>query len=184
LKIINSVNFPVQVIWAGKPYPQDQDGITLFNRIRSLTEMLPNCAVLIGYELELSALLKRGSDIWLNTPRMYHEASGTSGMSAAMNCSVNVSIPDGWIPEFAHDTKNCFIIKPAGSVNYTEQNDHEEAHNMLDLLEHTVIPKYYESASEWLKIIKKAALDISVDFDSERMVNQYTYLLYDTFEQD
>ncbi|MDZ7649446.1 MAG: hypothetical protein U5K54_21105 [Cytophagales bacterium] len=63
-------------------------------------------AILTGYEMQLSGLLKRGSDLWLNTPKMYREASGTSGMTAAMNGSVNLSIPDGWIPEFSNHGKN------------------------------------------------------------------------------
>lgn len=184
LSIINSRRYPVQVIWAGKPYPEDEAGITLFNRIRSLKEFQPNCAVLTGYELQLSAMLKKGSDIWLNTPRMFHEASGTSGMSAAMNCSMNVSIPDGWIPEFAVDNKNCFIIPPAKTNKYTAENDREEARNLIDLLEHKVIPMYYQSITEWLKIIKRASLDVNAGFDSDRMVNQYTYLLYDQADQD
>ena len=65
---------------------------------------------MIGYELELSTLLKKGADIWLNTPRITREASGTSGMSAAMNGAINFSIADGWHPEFSNDEKNSFTI--------------------------------------------------------------------------
>ena len=99
---------PVQLIWAGKPYPEDYGAIAQFNQIIHKMWPFANCAVLTGYELGLSALLKKGSDVWLNNPRMYREASGTSGMTAAMNGSINFSLPDGWVPEFAKDEENCF----------------------------------------------------------------------------
>lgn len=178
VRIISSTDFPLQVIWAGKPYPSDQGAIGLFNHIVSITKSLPNCAILTGYELELSKLLKRGSDVWLNTPRMYREASGTSGMTAAMNGSINVSIPDGWIPEFANDKKNCFIITPAEVGHDTHENDKIEARNLYDLMENTIIPLYYKSSVEWVKIMKQAAYDITPYFDSERMIKEYYSLLY------
>ena len=82
---------PVQVIWAGKPYPGDDGAIQIFNRLAQLCEQYDHCAVLPGYELELSRLLKAGADVWLNTPRVTREASGTSGMTAAMNGAINFS---------------------------------------------------------------------------------------------
>ena len=97
LKIVNNVDSPVQVIWAGKPYPGDTGSIDIFNEIYWKTKPLKICTILTGYELGLSALLKRGSDVWLNNPKLYREASGTSGMTAAMNGSINFSIPDGWV---------------------------------------------------------------------------------------
>jgi len=97
-QLITSKNQPVQIIWAGKPYPEDHQSIERFNRIFYGTKEFSNCAVLTGYEIGLSGMLKRGSDVWLNNPKMYREASGTSGMTAAMNGSINLSIPDGWIP--------------------------------------------------------------------------------------
>src|SRR6516225_5523381 len=93
-----------------------------------------NCAVLTGYELGLSALLKKGSDVWLNNPRMYREASGTSGMTAAMNGSINFSLPDGWVPEFAKDQKNCFVIQKANDSLSSDQKDRIEATNLIDTL--------------------------------------------------
>ncbi|MCI0751265.1 MAG: alpha-glucan family phosphorylase, partial [Flammeovirgaceae bacterium] len=95
LKIIQNKEYPVQVIWAGKPYPEDYTAINIFNEIYWKTKPLSNCTVLTGYELWLSGHLKKGSDLWLNNPKLYHEASGTSGMTAAMNGAINLSIPDG-----------------------------------------------------------------------------------------
>ena len=95
------------------------------------TKDLPNCTVVTGYELWLSDHLKKGSDIWLNNPRLYHEASGTSGMTAAMNGSVNLSIPDGWVPEFAKHGKNCFIIDTADDGLTQESKDKIEVSKII-----------------------------------------------------
>jgi starch phosphorylase len=113
VRIASNTKYPVQFIWAGKPYPEDTASTQIFNDIYWKTLPLKNCTILTGYELNLSALLKRGSDVWLNNPKLYREASGTSGMTAAMNGSINLSIPDGWVPEFAQHGKNCFSIEPA-----------------------------------------------------------------------
>ncbi|MDB5144874.1 MAG: glgP [Mucilaginibacter sp.] len=169
---------PVQIIWAGKPYPEDYGAIEQFNQIIRRTKPLANCAVLTGYELALSALLKKGSDVWLNNPRMYREASGTSGMTAAMNGSINLSLPDGWVPEFAQDQKNCFVIKPADDKLYTDEKDNKEAATLMDILEKTILPMYYNDKKKWLSIIKKAAKDIVPAFDSGRMVDEYYQKMY------
>jgi starch phosphorylase len=99
--LVEQKDLPIQIIWAGKPYPTDEYAKSVFNHLVSYTKGHPNCAVLTGYELGLSAQLKKGADVWLNNPRRPREASGTSGMTAAMNGAVNVSINDGWIPEFS-----------------------------------------------------------------------------------
>lgn len=176
--LINNKEFPVQVIWAGKPYPEDYTAINIFNEIFWKTKPFPNCTVLTGYELWLSGHLKRGSDVWLNNPRLYHEASGTSGMTAAMNGSVNVSIPDGWIPEFAKHGKNSFIIQPADAQLSQEEKDKLEANSLYDLLENEVIPMYYKSPAKWLKLMKAGMTDVLPYFDSARMADEYYEKLY------
>lgn len=178
LKIFQNEKYPVQMIWAGKPYPEDYNAINVFNEIYWKTKDLPNCTVLTGYELWLSAHLKKGSDLWLNNPRIYHEASGTSGMTAAMNGSINVSIPDGWIPEFAKHGKNCFIIEPAKELLTDESKDRLEAKTLLDLLEHEIIPLYYDNPSQWLKIMKASMTDVVPYFNSGRMAMEYYERLY------
>ena len=80
-------------------------------------------------------MLKKGADVWLNNPKMYREASGTSGMTAVMNGAINLSIPDGWIPEFAIDGENCFIITPAPDDISEAERDVEENANLMDKLE-------------------------------------------------
>ena len=83
-RLISNSKYPVQIIWAGKPYPFDYYAIDIFNHLVNYSKTAPNLAVLIGYEMDLSRKLKEGSDVWLNTPRITREASGTSGMTAAM----------------------------------------------------------------------------------------------------
>jgi starch phosphorylase len=178
LKIAQNKKLPIQIIWAGKPYPEDYSAINIFNEIYWKTKDLPNCTVLTGYEIWLSGHLKKGSDLWLNNPRIYHEASGTSGMTAAMNGSINLSIPDGWVPEFAKHGKNSFIIQPATEPATQEAKDKIDAQTLLDLLEHEIIPLYYNNPDKWLKIMKTSMKDVIPEFDSGRMVREYYQELY------
>ncbi len=178
LKLINDAKFPVQIIWAGKPYPEDMESIGLFNHIIASVKSFVNCAALTGYELALSALLKKGADVWLNNPRMYHEASGTSGMTAAMNGAINVSLPDGWVPEFAKDKENCFVIQPASDLLPADEKDMRENGNLMDTLEQFVLPIYYDDKSQWLSILKRAAADIVPDFEAGRLADEYYKTMY------
>jgi starch phosphorylase len=176
--LINNKDFPIQIIWAGKPYPEDYLAINLFNEIFWKTKDHKNCTVLTGYELWLSGHLKKGSDLWLNNPRMYHEASGTSGMTAAMNASVNISIPDGWIPEFARHGENSFVIPAAADTLTAEEKDKAEGNALYDLLEKEIIPMYYKNQSAWTKVVQNSMRDVVPVFDSGRMAKEYYERLY------
>lgn len=178
MRIAQNTKYPIQIIWAGKPYPEDYGAINIFNEIYWKTKDLPNCTVVTGYELWLSGHLKKGSDLWLNNPRLYHEASGTSGMTAAMNGSINVSIPDGWVPEFARHGKNAFIIDTANDQLTPESKDKIEGQALLDLLEKEIIPMYYEQPDRWLKLMKTSMGDVLPQFDSGRMADEYYKILY------
>lgn len=178
MKLVNNIQFPVQLIWAGKPYPEDMEAIDLFNQIITKVKPLANCAVLTGYELGLSSYLKKGADLWLNNPRMYHEASGTSGMTAAMNGAINLSMPDGWVPEFARDGENCFLIQPANEHLSVDQKDQFENINLMEALENVVLPIYYEDNRKWFGILKLAAADVDPSFESGRLARQYYELMY------
>ncbi|MBL7850061.1 MAG: alpha-glucan family phosphorylase [Cyclobacteriaceae bacterium] len=177
-RVANKADMPLQVIWAGKPYPEDVDSIAMFNDIMAKTKALSNCAVLTGYELHLSALLKGGSDVWLNNPKITREASGTSGMSAAMLGSVNVSIPDGWVPEFAKHGKNCFSVEAADQKLDEKEKNRLEAARIYDVLEQEVLPTYYNKPDKWFKIMRQAWMDVKEDFDSNRMAREYYEQLY------
>jgi starch phosphorylase len=175
LRIAGSKKYPVQVIWAGKPYPEDFSAINIFNEIYWKTKEVPNCTVVTGYELWLSGHLKKGADLWLNNPRLFHEASGTSGMTAAMNGAINLSIPDGWVPEFASHGVNSFIIPTA---NAEEDVDKVEAKSLLDLLEKEIIPMYYDHPAKWQEIVKNSMNGVLPAFDSGRMVKEYYENMY------
>jgi starch phosphorylase len=177
-RLVSDTKRPVQIIWAGKPYPMDYTAIALFDKIVNLCKTYTNCSILVGYELKLSRLLKQGADVWLNVPRLTHEASGTSGMSAAMNGAVNVAIPDGWFPEFAIDKENCFIIPAAGSSLPEHQQDEADANSFYDILEHDILPMYYDNPAGWLSILKKGMKTIVPQFDSKRMAREYYQKLY------
>ncbi|RYY21132.1 MAG: alpha-glucan family phosphorylase [Cytophagaceae bacterium] len=176
-KLVTDDKRPVQVIWAGKPYPKDFGAIDTFNHIIKATKQLKRCAVLVGYELALSAELKKGSDLWLNTPRYPREASGTSGMTAAMNACVSVSIADGWIPEFAKDGENCFIIEHADEQLPEQEKDTIEANTLYNVLEKAV-SLYYDQPQQFTKIRKAAMKDVEPQFESTRMAKEYYELLY------
>ena len=177
-RLINNDKYPVQIIWAGKPYPYDFYAIDVFNHLVNFTKNKSNLAILVDYEIELSRKLKTGSDIWLNTPRITREASGTSGMTAAMNGSVNVSINDGWIPEFAKDEVNSFILPELDPKMNVWEQDKLDATNLYDILENKVIPTFYDKPREWSKIIFNGMDDVMPDFTSNRMAKQYYKELY------
>lgn len=177
-RLANKAKMPLQVIWAGKPYPEDTDSIAMFNDIQAKIKSMPNCAVLTGYELRLSRLLKGGSDIWLNNPKITREASGTSGMAAAMLGSVNVSIPDGWVPEFAKHSKNCFCVEAADQQLDEKEKNQLEASRIYDVLENEVLPTYYDKPEKWFAIMTQAWKDVKEDFDSNRMAREYYEQLY------
>ncbi|UOQ74943.1 alpha-glucan family phosphorylase [Hymenobacter cellulosilyticus] len=169
---------PVQVIWAGKPYPKDYGAIGMFNDIIQRTKQFKSCVVLTGYELGLSALLKKGSDIWLNTPRFPREASGTSGMTAAMNASLSLSIPDGWIPEFVRHGENGFLL-PLANLNEPDHvKDDVEARGVLDVLENEILPLYYDEPAKYLEIAKTAMREVEPEFESHRMATEYYQEMY------
>lgn len=176
--MLNSTKHPVQMIWAGKPYPFDFTALETFNRLIHITRDYPNATVLVGYELELSRFLKTGSDIWLNNPVVTREASGTSGMSAAMNASVNLSTYDGWVCEFAKDGVNSFIMPPADPELNPDDRDYHDIHSFYQALNHKVLPAYYDHPKKWDEIVFHSMNDIVPFFDADRMADQYYREIY------
>ena len=178
-RLINNPKYPVQVIWAGKPYPFDYPAIGTFNNLVHLSKRYKNVAVLIGYELYLSRRLKQGADVWLNNPRVPREASGTSGMTAAMNGAVNFSTDDGWIPEFVKHGVNGFVVPKAdyANMNVHDQDDYD-LNKVYEILEKEIIPAYYENKDGWRKIVKNGMDDVRIQFDSNRMAAEYYDIMY------
>jgi starch phosphorylase len=178
-ELLNNTKHPVQVIWAGKPYPLDNPAISDFNHLVHLSKRYKNVAVCIGYELSLSKRLKQAADIWLNNPRVPREASGTSGMTAAMNGAVNVSTNDGWICEFVNHGHNGFVVPTA---DYHNMSVHEQDQYDLDylykILNEEVLPIYYDEPDTWRQIVKNGMQDVRYQFESNRMADEYYKLLY------
>ena len=178
-KLLNDKKYPVQIIWAGKPYPVDYPAISEFNHLVHLSKKYNNVAVLVGYELGLSKRLKQAGDVWLNNPRVPREASGTSGMTAAMNGSVNFSTDDGWIPEFINHGHNGFVIPKADYANMTVQaQDEYDLKKLYEILEQEILPLYYGNYDTWRMVIKNGMRDVRFQFDSNRMAHEYYELLY------
>ncbi len=177
--LINNPERPVQVIWAGKPYPSDYGAISTFNHLVHLSKKYPNVAVCVGYELALSKRLKQAADIWLNNPRVPREASGTSGMTAAMNGAVNFSTFDGWICEFAEHGENSFIVPTADYQNMSiHDQDQFDLENLYQVLEKEIIPTYYTDKNTWDDIVKKGMKDVVSGFESNRMATEYYEIMY------
>jgi starch phosphorylase len=177
--LIHNKNYPVQIIWAGKPYPVDYPAITEFNNLVHLSRKYRNVSVLIGYELMLSRRLKQGADCWLNNPRVPREASGTSGMTAAMNGAVNFSTSDGWIPEFIKNGQNGFVVPKTDYSSMTVQDqDAYDLNHLYEILNNQILPLYYDNYEAWREIIKNGMNDVRFQFDSNRMAREYYELLY------
>jgi len=177
--LLNNKKYPVQIIWAGKPYPLDFPAITDFNYLVSLSKRYSNVAVCIGYELTLSKRLKQAADVWLNNPRVPREASGTSGMTAAMNGAVNLSTNDGWICEFINNGNNGFVVPPVDYMNMgVEEQDKYDLNKIYDILENEILPIYYDKFETWRQIVKNGMRDVQFQFDSNRMANEYYEIMY------
>ena len=178
-RLLNNPKYPVQIIWAGKPYPMDYSAISTFNTLVEESKYYKNMAVLTGYELALSKSLKQGSDLWLNNPRVPREASGTSGMTASMNGSVNLSTDDGWIPEFAKNGVNGFVVPQADYKNASVYDqDNFDLENLYNVLENEILPMYYDRPDEWRKIQHNAMEDVKRHFNSDRMADEYYKQIY------
>jgi glycogen phosphorylase len=176
--LVNSSDRPIQIIWAGKPYPFDFGAIEIFNELVRNTKDYPNVAVLVGYELELSRQLKYGADLWLNNPIVTREASGTSGMTAAMNAAVNLSTFDGWVCEFAKDGENSFIIPPADASLTPDARDRHDMLGFYEIMDEKVFPLYYGQPDQWWKLVLQSMNDVIPFFDADRMVDEYYSRIY------
>jgi starch phosphorylase len=178
-KLMKNSKYPVQIVWAGKPYPMDYPAIDDFNYLVHLSKGYKNIAVLIGYELGLSKRLKQAADVWLNNPRVPREASGTSGMTAAMNGAVNFSTDDGWIPEFIDHGNNGFVIPQADYANMSvQQQDQYDLDKLYEILESDMLPMFYENYDTWRQIAWNGMRDVRFQFESGRMAGEYYDKLY------
>lgn len=177
-RLLNNPDYPVQLVWAGKPYPFDEGAKYNFNKLYYRSHLHPNMAVLTGYELRLSKILKDGADVWLNTPVVPREASGTSGMTAAMNGAVNLSTNDGWICEFAQPNHNSFIVPEADRHATADVRDAHDVNGFYDLLEQQILPMYYDRPAEWQALVARSMTDVLAYFTADRMAREYYERVY------
>lgn len=165
----------LQIIFAGKPHLDDDDMIKVWNEFLCLSRELPNFFILPGYELEMSKLLKAGADLWLNTPRAPDEACGTSGMSAAMNGALNISILDGWMLEANKENFFPFGSQyPVGSAADQDSYDAERLREGLPVPMH----QYYFDRQEWNGTMLRAKNEAEERWTSDRMLRKYQDRLY------
>ncbi len=185
LDIVNRPNRPVQVIFAGKAHPADEPGKMLIQEVYRVVKKAENGGRLVfleDYDMNLARYLVQGVDVWLNTPRRPNEASGTSGMKAALNGVLNFSVLDGWWRE-GFSGENGWAIGDDGGLD-VEVQDEADAENLYDTLENKIIPLYYtERGSEdmprqWLVMIKESLRTITSEFSSRRMLKEYVQRLY------
>lgn len=178
--LLHNTDRPVQIIFAGKPYPMDYNAVHMFDNLVHMSKKFKNMAVLTGYELKLSRQLKEGADVWLNNPRVTREASGTSGMTAAMNGAINFSTNDGWVREFKDlfEEQNSFVLPIADHTMPTFIQDQIDLDNLYDMLENNILPLHYNHPEQWLELIKTSMAQVAPYFDSDRMADEYYTKLY------
>ncbi|MFW9993871.1 MAG: alpha-glucan family phosphorylase [Candidatus Odinarchaeota archaeon] len=185
-KILNDPYHPVQLIFAGKAHPADDPAKYLIQEIIHHTkdpELGHRIVFLEDYDLAMAKFLVQGVDLWLNTPLRPREASGTSGMKAAMNCTPNFSILDGWWAE-GYTGKNGWAIgdSKSGSSDRQEQ-DLKDSQSLYDTLENEIIPLYYDVDVDgiprgWIEIMKESAKTSIARFSMRKMLKDYTEKLY------
>ncbi len=169
--------YPFQIVVSGKAHPKDTDGKRLIaeieSRMRTLDGALP-ATFLPGYDLDLAKVLVAGADIWLNTPQPPMEASGTSGMKAALNGVLNMSVLDGWWVEAWIEGVTGWSIGADG-VGATGAAD---AASLYDKLENVVLPLYVNDRTRWIWMMKQGISKIASYFNSQRMMRRYASEAY------
>jgi starch phosphorylase len=187
--IIGDPERPVLFIFAGKAHPADQPGQALLKRVHEVSQMPEfegRILLVEGYDLRLARRLVAGVDVWLNNPIYPLEASGTSGMKAAMNGVVNLSVLDGWWGEGFHEDDNGangWAIKPASRSLDEARRDQEETRSLYEILQDKVIPLYYARgplgySPGWVAMAKRSMATITPRFNSQRMLGEYVEKFY------
>ncbi len=183
--IVNSADRPVQFVFAGKAHPKDNEGKGI---IRSLvdfgrrTNLRHRFIFLEDYDMHIARFLVQGADVWLNTPRRPMEACGTSGMKAALNGVLNVSIMDGWWCE-GYSPERGFRIGNGEEYQDHNYQDTVESQALYNIIENEVAPLYYDRSpggtpTSWLKMMKASMKMAMADFCSLRMISEYEERFY------
>tara|TARA_R110002153_G_scaffold268550_1_gene433390 strand:- start:878 stop:2566 length:1689 start_codon:yes stop_codon:yes gene_type:complete len=171
-----AARFPFQIILGGKAHPHDDEGKRLIEQLHSLSKELQydiKIVFLENYDIAQAKMIVAGSDIWLNTPLRPYEASGTSGMKAAINGVLNLSVLDGWWIEGCIEGQTGWAI---GSESPSENG--KDALSLYQKLEHIVLPTYYEKKNDWLKMMITSIQKNGTYFNSHRMMRRYVCEAY------
>ncbi len=181
-RILSNPARPVAFVFAGKSHPADGAGIDLIQDVIRLARdprFVGKIFFMENYSLAISRLLCQGCDVWLNTPRRPHEASGTSGMKLPVNGGINLSISDGWWCE-GYNRLNGWTIGPVINMELPadDQNDYSDAEDLYTLLEDAVLPLYHEINSQglpgnWIAMSKRSLKSLTAMYSSNRMVRDY-----------
>jgi len=181
-----SVDRPVQLVFAGKAHPADDAGKELIRQIVTFAaqpDVRHRFVFLDDYDISVARMLLHGSDVWLNTPRRPQEACGTSGMKAALNGALNLSVLDGWWDEL-FDGENGWAITSAEGVDDLAKRDHAEAESLFALLEGQIVPMFYERSDaplprRWIRHVKESLATLGPKVVASRMVRDYVEQLYE-----
>ncbi|MCC7415678.1 MAG: alpha-glucan family phosphorylase [Acidobacteria bacterium] len=184
-RILNAPGRPVQIIFAGKAHPADDVGKHHLQRVYRHAldpRFAGRLAFVDDYDLHVAHFLVQGCDVWLNNPRKPMEASGTSGMKAAMNGVPHLSIGDGWWAEGFSGTNGWIIDGQSGSDSY-EQTDYADAGALYRLLEEEVVPAFYDRGRDglprrWMALVKESIRSVAPRFSARRMVKEYVERMY------
>jgi starch phosphorylase len=176
---------PVLFLFSGKAHPADQPGKDMIKRVIEVARMPEfegRILFVEGYDLRLARRLVSGVDVWLNNPVYPMEASGTSGMKAAFNGVINLSVLDGWWDE-GYQGDNGWAVKPASPQLDDARRAHEESRALYELLQDRVIPLYYARGQmgyspEWIQLSKRSMMSLMPQFNSHRMVGDYLRRFY------
>jgi len=176
---------PVQFLFAGKAHPADKPGQELIRHIFHASrtpELSDRLIFLENYDIKIGRGLVQGVDVWLNNPRRPMEASGTSGMKAAMNGALNLSVLDGWWAE-GYDAAHGWAIGENRDYENDDAEDHADAETIYRLLREEIVPCYYARDEnglpvEWIGRMKKAIGLLTPQYSTDRMVREYTEKYY------
>jgi len=185
LKAISANAGKIQLVFAGKAHPKDQEGKELIKRIYQAREELHpevKIAYLDNYDMDLGRMMTSGADVWLNTPEIPLEASGTSGMKAAMNAVPSLSILDGWWIEGCIEGTTGWAIGTDGhSVDYSQPSEdrrREDAAFLYDKLEKVIVPLFYKNYDKFADVMLHAVALNGSFFNTQRMLQQYVLQAY------
>ena len=184
--LLLSPDRPLQLVFAGKAHPADDLGKEMIRQIVHFSrdpKIRHRIAFVADYDIAVARMLYQGSDVWLNNPRRPLEACGTSGEKAALNGALNLSVLDGWWAEM-FDGENGWAISSAESYEDLERRDEVEAESLFELLEHQVVPLFYDRSEgpvprRWVRRVKSMLASLGPQVNASRMVVDYAEQMYE-----